>query len=677
MAHFDVLAAVAGRRQGRKPFESARVGEAPPGVADDRVGGGWCRRRLGSWQGGAVTVVAAMLALATTGSAAPGPVQLVSLSPDGVQLAGPSSIGDMSDDGRIVAFTNAGSAQGLHIRDTATGLTELIAGGTPSLSDDGRYVAYSSGADIFVRDRQEGVTTRASIDSGGDPVEGSEPMISGNGRYVVFTTGSAGQGSQVVLRDLQLGTTEQVSVQGNGDGLAPGGYAPSISDDGRYVAFVSGLRALLRDRAAGTTKVVSLNAVGDVVGASQVEISGDGSTVAFDDVSTRNGQAIAFLVVRRVAGGQLTEVAGDADGIGVGSLSDDGRLATFLGPYPAGLMSGSWSPRILETSSGVHEVAARNLSGDAIAPDSTERVIVSGSGSHVAFSSRAGDLIADDMTGGANGFDVFRVSLIDDTDAVARTVPAGGSVATGTSATAADPIETRVVTPVAGTIEITETDGGTAPTGYSLLGQQVDIVAPVASVSDPLELTFLLDSSLVPAAGADSVALFRDGVEAAPCAGNERVASPDPCIAQRRVLPDGDLIITVLSSHASTWTLARVAQPYVFTGFFQPVDNAPTVNTTRAGSAVPVAFSLGRNAGLGIFAANSPSSRAVNCSTTTPSDEIEQTVANPGNSALSYDPLTNRYLFVWRTDRAWAGTCRALTLKFKDGTVKTAQFRLR
>jgi hypothetical protein len=203
-----------------------------------------------------------------------------------------------------------------------------------------------------------------------------------------------------------------------------------------------------------------------------VEISGDGSTVAFDDVSGRDGRVIAVLVVRRVAGGQLAEVEGDADGIAVGNLSDDGRLATFLGPYPPGFMSGSWSPRILDTSSGVHEVAARNLSGDPVAPDSTERVIVSGSGSHVAFSSRAGDLIADDMTGGASGFDVFRVSLTDGTDVAARTVPAGGSVATGTTATVTDPIETRVVTPVAGTIEITETDGGAAPSGYSLLGNR-------------------------------------------------------------------------------------------------------------------------------------------------------------------------------------------------------------
>ena len=61
----------------------------------------------------------------------------------------------------------------------------------------------------------------------------------------------------------------------------------------------------------------------------------------------------------------------------------------------------------------------------------------------------------------------------------------------------------------------------------------------------------------------------------------------------------------------------KVTVSYPFTGFFRPVDNLPTVNVVKAGSAIPVKFSLGGDQGLNIFAANSPASiasRASYCS---------------------------------------------------------------
>lgn len=246
------------------------------------------------------------------------------------------------------------------------------------------------------------------------------------------------------------------------------------------------------------------------------------------------------------------------------------------------------------------------------------------------------------------------------------------SVTTGSSPTPTDPVETTIQTPNAGVVTISESTAGSAPQGYSFLGQQVVITAPDATVDTPLRLTFALDASLIPATGADTVAILRDGTEAQACAGGG-VAVPDPCIESRDLDGNGDLVITVLTSHASTWTVGVVK--YVFTGFFPPVDNAPTVNRVAAGSAVPVAFSLGRDAGLAVFAAGSPSSRSVACSTGAPVDDIEQTVTSPGSSTLTYQ--NGRYRFVWKTDRSWAGMCRTLTLKFKDGTLKTAQFQLR
>jgi hypothetical protein len=95
----------------------------------------------------------------------------------------------------------------------------------------------------------------------------------------------------------------------------------------------------------------------------------------------------------------------------------------------------------------------------------------------------------------------------------------------------------------------------------------------------------------------------------------------------------------------------------------------------KAGAAVPVKFSLGSNLGLGVFAAGYPKSAVVACgSSSTPTDAVEETVS-AGSSKLSYDPTTNQYSYVWKTDKAWAGTCRQLILRFGDGSEQRANFQ--
>jgi hypothetical protein len=115
---------------------------------------------------------------------------------------------------------------------------------------------------------------------------------------------------------------------------------------------------------------------------------------------------------------------------------------------------------------------------------------------------------------------------------------------------------------------------------------------------------------------------------------------------------------------------------YNFTGFFSPVDNLPTLNQVKAGSAVPVKFSLGGNQGLNILASGSPSSQGISCSTSAPVDDIEETVT-AGGSSLSYDVATNTYSYVWKTNKAWANTCRQLIVKFVDGTEHKANFKFK
>ena len=116
--------------------------------------------------------------------------------------------------------------------------------------------------------------------------------------------------------------------------------------------------------------------------------------------------------------------------------------------------------------------------------------------------------------------------------------------------------------------------------------------------------------------------------------------------------------------------------PLPFTGFFAPVDNAPTLTGVRAGSAVPVKFSLAGFRGMDVLAAGYPRSQEVACDATAPVDGIEETVS-PGASALGYDAQADRYQVVWKTSELWAGTCRQLVVKLRDGSAHRATFRLR
>ncbi|HEX6125312.1 MAG TPA: PxKF domain-containing protein [Pyrinomonadaceae bacterium] len=111
-------------------------------------------------------------------------------------------------------------------------------------------------------------------------------------------------------------------------------------------------------------------------------------------------------------------------------------------------------------------------------------------------------------------------------------------------------------------------------------------------------------------------------------------------------------------------------------GFFQPVDNLPIVNVANAGSAIPLKFSLGGYHGLAIFAAGFPTSGQVQCNVSEPAGEVEETV-NSGGSSLTYDAVTDRYTYVWKTNKAWKGMCRLMTVRFDDGTERSAKFRFK
>jgi reprolysin-like metallo-peptidase family M12B len=114
---------------------------------------------------------------------------------------------------------------------------------------------------------------------------------------------------------------------------------------------------------------------------------------------------------------------------------------------------------------------------------------------------------------------------------------------------------------------------------------------------------------------------------------------------------------------------ADFAITWPYTGFFSPIANPPAVNPAKAGSAVPVKFSLGGDRGLAILANGYPASRQVDCVTGAPIGSLE-----PTSSDLGLTFANGQYSYVWKTAKDWVGTCRQLQVLLVDGTLHTAQF---
>jgi len=112
---------------------------------------------------------------------------------------------------------------------------------------------------------------------------------------------------------------------------------------------------------------------------------------------------------------------------------------------------------------------------------------------------------------------------------------------------------------------------------------------------------------------------------------------------------------------------------YNFTGFFPPISSYPDFNKVKAGSSVPVKFSLDGFQGLDVILAGYPVSQQFACGSGEPLDSAEQSMT-AGGSSLSYDAITDQYNYVWQTDDAWAGTCRQLIVILKDGSIHKANF---
>ena len=112
---------------------------------------------------------------------------------------------------------------------------------------------------------------------------------------------------------------------------------------------------------------------------------------------------------------------------------------------------------------------------------------------------------------------------------------------------------------------------------------------------------------------------------------------------------------------------------YSWTGFFQPIENLPTMNSEKAGQTIPIKFSLDGDQGLDILADGYPVSQEVDCESGVPLGSATG-IGMPGNSSLKYDVDGDQYSLNWKTEKSWKGSCRQLTVKLVDQSEHIALF---
>jgi Tol biopolymer transport system component len=318
----------------------------------------------------------------------------VSTDTNGIEANGDNARPDISADGRFIVWHGTASnlapqdtnaTQDVFVKDTITGATNCLSidpagvsgnafSGNPAISANGRFVAFHSAAsnlvaadtntvvDVFVRDRGTFTTTRESTSTIGDEGDfpSQTPSISADGRYVAFASAATNLVPadtnnlwDVFRKDRTTGVTRRVSVNNQltqGNSVSQNG---SISADGRFVAFISSATNLVpndsnggsfnlntdvfvRDMAFNNTTRASVdtNGVeGDAAGSSyNACISADASTVAYYSGATNlvAGDANGFFDVftRSCGGAPIPTQFCWGDGTGAACPCNNSGIAT-------------------------------------------------------------------------------------------------------------------------------------------------------------------------------------------------------------------------------------------------------------------------------------------------------------------------------------------------------------
>lgn len=391
----------------------------------------------------------------------------------------------LSADGRLVAFASLagnlvdGDTNGhadVFVRDRLAGTTIRVSVATgggqvvdaghfdPVLSGNGRYVAFRSidaglvagdtngVSDVFVHDRVSGATTRVSVASDGSQATGGgsyDPVISADGRFVAFrswavnlVTQDTNGESDVFVHDRQSGVTTRVSVATDGGEAGGGSFAPSMSADGRFVAFDSRAENLVaadtngtsdvfvHDRVTGTTSRITVaEGGGPAAGGSSLfpVISADGHTVVFESAATNlvasdTNDAIDVFAAD-LASGLIVRVSERAGGGAVDggsfnpTVSFDGRYVTFASEatnFVDDDQNGVVDVFVVDRETGT--VVRVSRAEGAEANGASAFPAMAAFGGVVAFESVADNLIAGDANGLMDAFVAILFADTTDTD---------------------------------------------------------------------------------------------------------------------------------------------------------------------------------------------------------------------------------------------------------------------
>ncbi len=310
---------------------------------------------------------------------------------------------------------------------------------TPSISADGRFVAFESWStnlvasdingqtDIFVHDRNTGAMEIVSISNTGEHGNGQsrEPSISANGRFVAFESRATnlvpsdinGQ-TDIFIHDRITDAMEIVSISNTGEHGNGQSREPSISADGRFVAFgsnssnlspgISGTQIYVHDRELGTTIAVSVNEAGNQGNGSsrRPSISGDGRLIAFESRSNNlvqndtNKKSDVFVF--DMADGSLRGVSVDSKGKPANGASNsininlNGNIVTFSSDatnlVTPGMSSDQW--QIYTHDLDIGETKLITISADGTEGNEMSYYSgISGDGRYVAFATYATNLV--------------------------------------------------------------------------------------------------------------------------------------------------------------------------------------------------------------------------------------------------------------------------------------------
>ena len=403
-----------------------------------------------------------------------GEIERVSVDSSGAEgdsSSGLNSSSSISSNGRYVAFSSGSSnlvvgdtniSSDIFVHDRNTGTTTRVSlntGGTqgygassaPSLSADARYVAFHSYAhnlvagdtnnrrDIFVHDRNTGITTRVSLSTDGTQSDGNSdiPSLSADGRYVTFVSdarnlvaGDTNNRQDIFVHDRNTGITTRVSLNTDGTEGNSRSDTPSLSEDARYVTFSSDSSNLVQgdtnsnydifvhDRNTGITTRVSLNtdSTEGNVSSFAPSISADGQFVAFASYADNlvagdtNNEVDIFVHDRNT--GTTTRVSLNTDGTegnsrsDTPSLSEDGRYVTFSS-VSSNLVPGDTNSEVdifvYDRNTGITDRAS--LSTDSSQSDDTSSApSLSTDGRYVTFVSDASNLVLGDTNGASDIF---------------------------------------------------------------------------------------------------------------------------------------------------------------------------------------------------------------------------------------------------------------------------------